>query len=452
MDHSQQCSTPSSASSHLATPSAAASPQRLMSSAPSLPSQHSKMRPSDFTPPVRPDQHHLSEGADSASKRQKRDDSAFSSPFATANPFQPLAALHQEDGNSASNCNPPASTQPKPPPIYVNNVVNVNTIITDFKQNAVGPYKLIALDSNKVKFSFESIEGYRAAVQYFEAHQAEYHTYQLKHERNFRVVIRGLHPSCDTALVMEELRALGYQPTQMTPVHHPVTKVQLPLFFVDLKPKPDNENIYTLTRLYYSVIKVEPPKPKRGVVQCLNCQEYGHSRNYCHKRSRCVKCSGYHSTKDCVKPKDAPPTCVNCNGQHTANYRGCSVHQRLQSNTLPPRHNSRSPVTGQYSSSATSPLPLQPQVSPSTFNLTNHSFPPLNLTSLPQLPVHVPPQASLHPSPAAYAATVQPQPLSQTQFQCIMGKLDSLLSLLQPILHALSQVLPVLLKQSGSSV
>jgi hypothetical protein len=65
--------------------------------------------------------------------------------------------------------------------------------------------------------------------------------------------------------MMEELRGLGFEPTQMLLVHHPLTKVSMPLFFLDLKPSPNNIKIYELTRLYEGVIKVEPPKPKSTV-------------------------------------------------------------------------------------------------------------------------------------------------------------------------------------------
>jgi hypothetical protein len=70
--------------------------------------------------------------------------------------------------------------------------------------------------------------------------------------------------------MMEELRGLGFDPSQMLPVHHPLTKVPMPLFFLDLKPSPNNIKIYELTRLYRGVIKVEPPKPKRTIVQNVN--------------------------------------------------------------------------------------------------------------------------------------------------------------------------------------
>ena len=44
----------------------------------------------------------------------------------------------------------------------------------------------------------------------------------------------------------------------------------------------------------------------------------------------CKVCDGLHSTEKCNKPKDSPPVCTNCKGNHPANYRGCPEHVRLQ--------------------------------------------------------------------------------------------------------------------------
>ena len=108
---------------------------------------------------------------------------------------------------------------------------------------------------------FITVEGYRNVIKNLESTTAEYHSFQLKSEKAFQVVFRGLHPSGHTMLKMEELREMGLEPIQMLPVRHPVSKQLLPMFFVDLKPSVQNSEIYQLNRLYHAVIKVEPPKP-----------------------------------------------------------------------------------------------------------------------------------------------------------------------------------------------
>jgi len=67
------------------------------------------------------------------------------------------------------------------------------------------------------------------------------------------------------------------------------------------------------------------------MIQCINCQEYGHSKSYCAHPPRCVRCTANHSTSACTKSKDEPPTCALRGVNHTANYRGCQVFKNLQS-------------------------------------------------------------------------------------------------------------------------
>jgi len=77
-------------------------------------------------------------------------------------------------------------------------------------------------------------------------------------------------------------------------------------------------------------VEVTPYRKTGLLPQCKNCQSWGHTKSYCHKESRCVKCAGKHTTESCSKPKEVPPKCYNCGENHPANYRGCVVAKELQ--------------------------------------------------------------------------------------------------------------------------
>jgi hypothetical protein len=51
-------------------------------------------------------------------------------------------------------------------------------------------------------------------------------------------------------------------------------------------------------------IKFEPPKHKRALTQCANCQRYCHTKNYCQLKPRCFQCAGDHLTNQYTKKKD----------------------------------------------------------------------------------------------------------------------------------------------------
>ena len=68
----------------------------------------------------------------------------------------------------------------------------------------------------------------------------------------------------------------------------------------------------------------------------MRCQEFGHTKNYCHKTPVCVKCANNHPTSEClIKSKIKEVVCANCNGNHPASYKGCIVRKQLQEKMFP---------------------------------------------------------------------------------------------------------------------
>lgn len=101
------------------------------------------------------------------------------------------------------------------------------------------------------------------------------------------------------------------------------------MFFVDLDPNDNNKDIYNIRSIENAIITIEPPKRFDDLVQCFRCQEFGHTKSYCRKPFRCVKCGLGHATTECTKPANAPPKCLHCLSNHTASYKGCSIYQKL---------------------------------------------------------------------------------------------------------------------------
>jgi hypothetical protein len=135
----------------------------------------------------------------------------------------------------------------------------------------------------------------------------------------------------------------GFLARNITNVLHYQLKAPLPLFFVDLEPAINNKEIFELQYLCYTKIKVKAPKPTKQIPQCMNCQDYGHTRSYCHSTPRCVRCGDHHSLTICTKSKDFPTKCALCFGDHPANYRGCPALKNLQT-----YHNRHSKVNNNH--------------------------------------------------------------------------------------------------------
>jgi hypothetical protein len=128
-----------------------------------------------------------------------------------------------------------------------------------------------------------------------------HHTYQLKENRAFRIVIKHLHFSTNLQEIEQELNKEGHKVRNILNARSQMTKEPFNLFFVDLEPATNNKEIYKLARLQNKTTATEPPRKAKGIPQCMQCQRYGHTRSYCNKPYVCVKCGGSHTTQSCKK-------------------------------------------------------------------------------------------------------------------------------------------------------
>lgn len=103
--------------------------------------------------------------------------------------------------------------------------------------------------------------------------------------------------------------------------------------------------------LLHRKITVEEPHKRNGPVQCNNCQEFGHTKTYCTLRTVCVICGELHHSSVCSKKSQNDRNlvkCSNCQGNHTANYRGCVVYKNLKQRLDIRKQMSRNPVKNTF--------------------------------------------------------------------------------------------------------
>jgi len=146
------------------------------------------------------------------------------------------------------------------------------------------------------------------------------------------VVIRGIPTDIAEDEITAELELRGF--TVNTVKRFGANSRPLPMCLIILPKNPQSSSIYEITSMFYLSARVESFK-KSGPAQCFLCQRFGHGSKNCGHAPRCVKCSGNHLAKECVKPKQDPPSCCNCGGSHTANFRGCPYYLNLAASSKP---------------------------------------------------------------------------------------------------------------------
>ena len=158
----------------------------------------------------------------------------------------------------------------------------------------------------------------------------------MKKDRSYKCVLRNIHPSTDINELKKEIEELGHKVDKITSIQHKETKKPLPLFFIELVANDNNKDIFKINKLINTIVSFEAPHKIREIPQCVRCQSYGHTKNYCNKTPVCVKCAKNHLTSDCpIKIKTKEVVCANCGGDHPASYKGCTVRKQLQQKLFP---------------------------------------------------------------------------------------------------------------------
>lgn len=210
------------------------------------------------------------------------------------------------------------------------NVIS-NEIGSDFLYVFIYLYLIICKSTTMyLKIQTNFFDNYRTLIHFLNDQKAEYHTFQFQADKSFRVVIKNIHPTTDPSEISTAIKEIGFTVKQVIITLHHQTKISPPLFFVDLTPETISKQIFNITSLLNTKIKVEEPHKCREFPQCQNCQNYGHTKSYYTYSPRCVKCGESHSTASCLKSPDLLAKYALCNGNNPINYKGCVIYKELQ--------------------------------------------------------------------------------------------------------------------------
>lgn len=229
-----------------------------------------------------------------------------------------------------------------PPPISIVGVTNYPEIQSLMKSVTDKEYKVTALNNDVWKINTLDSDSYRTLSMKLNAEKYQWFTYEDKQARPIKVMARGLHHTCSSKEIMEDLQNKGLkildavnmvkkERTENQEGNQTYRKRGLPLFMLVFDNKENVQNIYGIKGILHMKVKIEPMRrTTTRIPQCKKCQGFNHTQRYCSRDPRCVKCSGKHITQACTIGRDVPAKCINCKGQHPASYRGCEVAKQLQ--------------------------------------------------------------------------------------------------------------------------
>ena len=101
---------------------------------------------------------------------------------------------------------------PSPPPIFIPRVTNISDMIKTLRQVIdYNEFSHKTFPNGDVRVKVKSIDGYRALTKHLDKHNINFHTYQLKNKRAYRVVLRHLHHTYCVDTLKAAIELLGHK-------------------------------------------------------------------------------------------------------------------------------------------------------------------------------------------------------------------------------------------------
>ena len=226
--------------------------------------------------------------------------------------------------------------KPKLPPVILSNINDFNNVQEVMSSQNI-KYEIKLLNNKQLSIKVFSEIDYRSLTKAINEAKFEWHSYENKVTRPCKVIARGLHPTCKPEIILNDLKALGFNVlsvvniTKKKKVNDKQITDSLPLFTLTFDHSEDIKKVFSITHIVNTRVKIEAiKKQKDQIPQCKRCQRYEHTQSFCKREARCVKCAGSHLTIHCTMDIKAPAKCSNCHEAHPANYRGCMVAKELQ--------------------------------------------------------------------------------------------------------------------------
>lgn len=258
------------------------------------------------------------------------------------NMFNSLSSEEEAPSAAATTSKSAKSTPaevkgPKVPPIAIFNI-NIRELAPKI-QSVVSDKSHIRIKLTQfgTKVFLSTIDEYKALRKYCTDNSIQFYTHPLPEERKTKFVLYGLPADCDKALIAAALALHKLAPVEIKPLNIKNKRYDahgdFVVYFME-KDRVSLEQLNLIKAIDHMVVKFRRfSKREWGPTQCSRCLTYGHGKDNCNLPVRCVRCGKRHASNSCeflIKPGDVKSkipadkvSCANCNGQHTANFKGC---------------------------------------------------------------------------------------------------------------------------------
>lgn len=301
--------------------------------------KHTKM---SFCPEKLDDLTSLWEKPKRVSKRKKTEESPNTS-YESGNIYDALdndMDIENDSEDQSEGHEKNASRNAKIPPIVVHSFVNnhmetLNNIKKELKEDFD-----IVVRRNRIIIKTKNEDDYNSMIKKVSESKVEFHTYTLQSDKILRLALKGMAANVSANDIKTDLTDRGLKVIKVKQFEKNVivdgqnSTVKLPLFIIDFEAGTKPKDVFKINRVCYCVVHWEKFQNGNHVVQCYNCQCFGHISKNCHKKIKCVLCAENHSLKDCPfkSLENQKLKCANCGEGHSAGSRECRTYKRILEN------------------------------------------------------------------------------------------------------------------------
>lgn len=247
---------------------------------------------------------------------------------------------------SSSSIPAPITSKPKPIEAHISlqimqSYIKSSNLAINLADVSIRPFQKNG--SKHVRIQCLLAETKSKIIQILKNHAIDHFSYTENSNKSIVYILKGYDVDSKPEEILEDLKAHQISATKVTTIvksSENRSAVHLVHF------QKDTMNVNLLNHRHKTVFGARVSwevqlRSKKKITQCHNCQRWGHSSLNCGYPARCVKCDDNHSTSHCsrIRSDEIPPKCVNCGGDHTANFSKCpqavkyaqSIQPRLQS-------------------------------------------------------------------------------------------------------------------------
>lgn len=232
--------------------------------------------------------------------------------------------------NMDTETSTPKNEVVKLPPVKITSKIKDYAILHKrLSEILKGEYSVRYLNST-INVHTTTKSDFNALKEDLKASNTEFFTYTPKNEREKKIVLKAA-PNLLPTVITDILKAQDIEIKNCTALNSKKKNAVSTSYLISTTNDANIKKLRNISAIDHVKTKWEKYSKPSKVAQCFNCQRFGHGSSNCNYKPRCLKCIHQHKTAECpIKEKTATSTvqCCNCQGPHTANYKGCPVLTR----------------------------------------------------------------------------------------------------------------------------